>query len=386
MALCILVSLLLVAFLAYSAPPLVTMAVGRDDGLARLGKQWNLGNSVDKVVSALFTVFAGLVAVTLWCWWKYQSARAGERPNASRGTSPAPRQTAHRENAMPAELASTLDATPQLSKAALWGALMVPLFLLAVICFALSMVTFVTPVARYESGGQATVARPMWIGMIVLIPLAVIQLFGFLSPFLTTILGVVAISNIRHSRGKLYGLPLAVFDALLFPLMLLDLVLFGVGGLLLSLALRLVLSPTNDAIVIAPLLITTLLLLPLIVVLDIWLVRLTWQAVTKDMPGSEPSLPPGKGHAGKEPQFQPQRTGGGIGVGAIILILMAVGVIPLVLCGGVLGAFYFSAHRSAPRMLEATPYSESHEHDSGDSHGHMEGTTGPVVSESTRLK
>ena len=42
------------------------------------------------------------------------------------------------------------------------------------------------------------------------------------APFVTTILGFVAIGQIRRSAGKLYGLPLAVFDALLFPLLLLD--------------------------------------------------------------------------------------------------------------------------------------------------------------------
>ena len=45
---------------------------------------------------------------------------------------------------------------------------------------------------------------------------------GVMAPFGTTILGVVAIGQIRRSAGRLYGLPLAVFDALLFPLLLLD--------------------------------------------------------------------------------------------------------------------------------------------------------------------
>ncbi len=48
------------------------------------------------------------------------------------------------------------------------------------------------------------------------------RLPSLLTPLGTTILGVVAVGLIRHSKGKLYGLPLAVFDALLFPLLLID--------------------------------------------------------------------------------------------------------------------------------------------------------------------
>jgi hypothetical protein len=50
-------------------------------------------------------------------------------------------------------------------------------------------------------------------------------LLGILAPFATTILGCVAISQIRHSRGRLYGLALALADALLFPLLALDAIL-----------------------------------------------------------------------------------------------------------------------------------------------------------------
>ncbi len=49
-------------------------------------------------------------------------------------------------------------------------------------------------------------------------------LLGGTAAFGTTILGVVAIGQIKRSRGRLYGMPLAVFDALVFPLLLLDMV------------------------------------------------------------------------------------------------------------------------------------------------------------------
>ncbi len=53
------------------------------------------------------------------------------------------------------------------------------------------------------------------------------------APFVTTILGWIAVGDIRRSGGRLNGLPLAVFDGLFFPLFFVDWVLFvlaaGIG-------------------------------------------------------------------------------------------------------------------------------------------------------------
>jgi hypothetical protein len=49
-----------------------------------------------------------------------------------------------------------------------------------------------------------------------------VALAGCLAPFITTILGWIAVSQIRRSSGKLYGLGLALFDGLFFPLLALD--------------------------------------------------------------------------------------------------------------------------------------------------------------------
>jgi hypothetical protein len=53
------------------------------------------------------------------------------------------------------------------------------------------------------------------------------SLLGLTAPFGTTIFGWVAVSQIRHSAGKLRGIWLAMFDGLLFPLVALDAVIFG---------------------------------------------------------------------------------------------------------------------------------------------------------------
>jgi len=65
---------------------------------------------------------------------------------------------------------------------------------------------------------------------IVLFPLLIL---GVSAPFGATILGLVAINQIRRSSGRLYGMPLAIFDTLLYPLLLLDVLI--VAGVTLGL-------------------------------------------------------------------------------------------------------------------------------------------------------
>jgi hypothetical protein len=50
----------------------------------------------------------------------------------------------------------------------------------------------------------------------------VIQPLGWAAPFATTVLGLLAIGQIQKAEGTKYGLSLALFDALLFPILLLD--------------------------------------------------------------------------------------------------------------------------------------------------------------------
>ena len=68
--------------------------------------------------------------------------------------------------------------------------------------------------------------------------LSIDSLFPLLSPILilllatpvaVPILGYIALNQIRHSAGSLYGLGLAVFDLLAFPLLALDAVIGGLG-------------------------------------------------------------------------------------------------------------------------------------------------------------
>ncbi len=67
-------------------------------------------------------------------------------------------------------------------------------------------------------GGQE--AGP-WSG-ITMLAIVGLGLVGLVAPIATTILGIVSISQIRRSCGRLYGMGLALFDALVFPLLALD--------------------------------------------------------------------------------------------------------------------------------------------------------------------
>jgi predicted Ser/Thr protein kinase len=53
---------------------------------------------------------------------------------------------------------------------------------------------------------------------------------GAVAPFGTTILGWIAVSDIRRMNGRLMGLPLAVFDGLFFPLLILNVFLVVMGN------------------------------------------------------------------------------------------------------------------------------------------------------------
>jgi hypothetical protein len=57
------------------------------------------------------------------------------------------------------------------------------------------------------------------------VQLVVIPL-GWAAPFATTVLGLLALGQIQRSNGASYGLSLALFDSLLFPMLLIDALVF----------------------------------------------------------------------------------------------------------------------------------------------------------------
>ena len=67
----------------------------------------------------------------------------------------------------------------------------------------------------------------------------IVSTLGFVAIFGTTILGWVAVSQIRRSEGKLYGMGVAMFDGLIFPLLVLDAAVFGLAYLVVTLLAKL---------------------------------------------------------------------------------------------------------------------------------------------------
>ena len=98
---------------------------------------------------------------------------------------------------------------PRFSRAAIVGACWVPVTFIsfAVACFG---------IYKFRSGPTV---GPEWWQLAVLVPAMILLVTG---PFGTTILGWVAVSQIRRSSGRVHGLQLAVFDGLVFPLITLS--------------------------------------------------------------------------------------------------------------------------------------------------------------------
>ena len=103
---------------------------------------------------------------------------------------------------------------PRLSRLALWGAIWVGLGLMALGILVLILSTTDPDTIKHEL--PKLLGRQVPMGMLLLLGgLFVSAAFG------STILGVVAIGQIKRSAGKIYGLRLAAAEALFIPLLLL---------------------------------------------------------------------------------------------------------------------------------------------------------------------
>jgi len=103
------------------------------------------------------------------------------------------------------------------------------------------------------------------------------------APFGSTLLGWIAVSQIRRSSDRIYGLGLAVFDGLLFPLLALDATIIGFSVA----ACRFLSHSLHLSRGLAPLVILLLIGLSVVaaIVLDVWLIRRVWRAVNQPAKG-----------------------------------------------------------------------------------------------------
>jgi hypothetical protein len=125
--------------------------------------------------------------------------------------------------------------------------------------------------------------------VLLVVPLG---LLGATAPLGTTILGWVAARQIRHSAGKLYGMWLAVFDGLLFPLLVLDFVIYLFAsyprGIWIA-ALRE--SGTNSASEEDLVrLIFAIVVFVACALVDLLIIRAVWRALNKPSASSAPSV------------------------------------------------------------------------------------------------
>ncbi|HXI68763.1 MAG TPA: DUF4019 domain-containing protein [Verrucomicrobiae bacterium] len=109
---------------------------------------------------------------------------------------------------------------------------------------------------------------------------------GLTAPFGTTILGWVAVAQIRRSAGKLYGMGLAVFDGLLFPLLTLDFVIWFVCNVSLHQLLRGSAEPATRALVAIPALGVAAIIA---ILFDVIIAGLVWRVVNKPVAALVPT-------------------------------------------------------------------------------------------------
>ncbi|NLY00923.1 MAG: serine/threonine protein kinase [Rhodopirellula sp.] len=164
---------------------------------------------------------------------------------------------------------------------------------------------FGAPQVAVQRLSKTALAGSIWAGpffLVIVVSLCVITLwmtlslsllFPLLSPFLllllaapigVTILGYVALKQIRRSAGLLYGLELAVFDLLAFPLLALDAVIAGFG----IFAARALIGGLGGAA-------TLFFIVVACVVVDVLVVRWGWRAVNRRRAGALPVERPKRG-------------------------------------------------------------------------------------------
>ncbi len=181
--------------------------------------------------------------------------------------------------------ASPKSASPHISRTAICGAAWSLFFVLAA-------GLWVGSVATISGPAQDTSPRMAWwqwgLALTVL-PL------GATAPLGTTLLGWIAVNQIRRSAGRLYGLGLAVYDGLVFLLLALD-VLIGVGCFfLLHWAFDWSRHDPDGGMTIHTISFNMVATVSLVVclIVDILVIRWVWRVVNRTGDSGQPSAPPG---------------------------------------------------------------------------------------------
>jgi hypothetical protein len=229
-----------------------------------------------KAFSGFFGLF-GLIGLALAFEFRARDRRkqAGAASSPSGGSR---REEAHAENSESGNQKAEME--PRFSRTAIVGACWAMFVIFAVLMFSVRSL----PVSPEQAPVWQSYSAPGWrfiVLMFTLLPL------GITAPFGTTILGWVAVSQIRRSAGKLHGLWLAVFDGLVFPLLVLD-------GLLVYTAQAIVTELIKNGTlgeIGSPLAFVLTWGWPVLLVVDAAMIWLVWRAVNKPLEGASASAP-----------------------------------------------------------------------------------------------
>jgi hypothetical protein len=271
---------------------------------------------------------------------RYQRASQVRTAVETIATTPAPPGTAvsPAAAAQAATPAVTVPAgTPRFSRTAIVGVCWAAVSLIFVIQTAMAM--FLSP---SQIGGS-----PWW----YILGFLDQRLLALTAPIGTTVLGFIALSQIRRSGGRLRGLGLALFDGLLFPLLALDGL---IGWMWITLARLLAGFYANPSVQdnpqIHPALVTRiandfaqhefaipiLITIVVAIVVDFLIIRWAWRAANRPVSGPRPlsATPPSAG--AKRTRLAP-----------VLWIVALVMVVPVLLVGITLWCTYEAIHRPA---------------------------------------
>ncbi len=255
---------------------LVSLVTGRT-WFGWLGISGHLSLELRLLIAALVTTFG------VWRALRLKRAAARSLPQTPQGTAILPPE--------------------QFSRKAVAGACWAPLFVITALLY------FLVAEVRTVPAGAAELSAPSTQWWQILLSITLLPL-GLAAPFGTTILGWIAVGDIRRARGRISGLPLAVFDGLFFPLLALD-------GLLIW-AWMTVVNGLHGQAVFEPFhagevsVLTKLGAAAICVLVDLWIIRRVWRSVRLD------------GGAPVEPWWSSKKGAIAIGVGCA-LIIIAVG-------------------------------------------------------------
>jgi serine/threonine protein kinase len=171
-----------------------------------------------------------------------------------------------------------------------------------------------------------------------LVPIAM-MIIGLSAPFGTTLLGWIAVSPIRRSAGKLYGLWLAVFDGLLFPMLGLNSLIGWMVWMALA-TLGNLIGKAGRGFPGMPE--VCLLALPIIIPLNWFIIRYVWRAVQP--------IPVGAATRSERPMHRGRKLAwiSAVAVMLICLVLAFVALPNLISRGGRANA--------APKQLAESPF------------------------------